>query len=242
MNLIIDIGNTRNKVFVFQGSRIIAEYTPAKLSLPLLKKINALHGIEASIFSSVTGSMQAFTTFLEQQTKFIALSHKTPLPFRNLYRTRRTLGNDRIANAAGAAKFFPGKNCLVIDAGTCVKYDFINARNQYLGGGISPGLLMRYRALHEQTAKLPLVKPAKHIRLLGTDTESSIVSGVQQGMINEMEGYIRLYKKRYRTLKVIFTGGDADSFAHLFNFPIFAAPKLTATGLNEILQHNLKKK
>jgi len=241
MNLIIDIGNTRTKIFVFDKDLLFKELSDQP-SASSLKKILSGYSIEDSIISSVVKGTLGWVSFLKKNTRCITLSYKTILPIKNLYKTKETLGNDRIANAAGAAKIFTSSNNLVIDIGTCIKYDFINDRNEYIGGAISPGLRMRYMSLHDYTSKLPLVKPARKVKVIGTDTQSSIVSGVQQGMLNEMEGYIRHYENEYKGLNVILTGGDADCFAHLFNFPIFAAPKLTAIGLNEILLYNNRKK
>jgi len=242
MNLVIDIGNTLTKVFVYKGDRPIANPTYQSLAVQDLKKIFAKHEVKASILSSVVKTNRSVVAFLKKNSAFIELNASTLLPLTNRYKTPGTLGNDRIANAAGAAKIFPGKNCLVIDCGTCVKYDFIKSGKEYLGGAISPGLLMRYKALNVFTSRLPLVKPARDVKITGATTEESIISGVQLGMLNEMEGYIMRYRKKYNDLKVILSGGDAGCFAHLFNFPIFAAPKLTSTGLNEILQHNISKK
>lgn len=238
MNLTIDIGNSRTKLDVFGKEKLLAEYTFPKPSVSQVKKIFAKHPVEASIISSVVKKDNALRTFLEKKMLVVELNHNTPLPLKNRYQSKETLGNDRLANAAGALKIFPSRNCLVIDAGTCVKYDFINSRKEYLGGAISPGLMMRYEALHKFTARLPLVRPSQKIKVLGTNTHEAIISGVQQGILNEMTGYIQWYAKRFRELKVIMTGGDAGCFAHLLNFPIFAAPNLTAIGLNEILQHN----
>ncbi len=242
MNLVIDIGNSRTKIFIFKGDKAVSKADYQSLTIQDLRKIFAKHEIKSSILSTVAGKNAGVLNFLKKNSAFIELNDSTPLPFKNRYKTPSTLGNDRLANAAGAAKIFPGKNCLVIDCGTCVKYDFINDRNEYLGGAISPGLLMRYAALHKFTSRLPLIKPAAQVKITGGSTTESIVSGVQLGMLNEMEGYILRYRKKYKGLKVILSGGDAGCFAHLFNFPIFAAPKLTSTGLNEILQHNITKK
>ncbi len=242
MNLVIDIGNTRAKVFVFEGNKLVKDYSFPKLTVTPLKKIFSTHKPAASILSSVIKGDEALKSFLKKHSTFIELSHKTLLPLKNLYKTKETLGNDRIANAVAASKTYPGSNCLVIDAGTCIKYDFVNAENEYLGGAISPGMMMRYESLHRFTDKLPLVKPVDDGKYLGASTKESIRSGVQQGILSEMIGYVLLFHKNFGELKVIITGGDADCFAHLFNFPIFAAPKLTAKGLNDILQHNLPKK
>ncbi len=242
MNLIIDIGNTRTKAFVFDGDQLLTENIFLKFSVSALKKITSHHRVRASILSSVVKNTGPISSWLKKNTNFTELSHRTRLPIKNLYKSKETLGNDRIANAVAAAKLFPGRHCLVIDAGTCVKYDFINSRKEYLGGAISPGMKMRFQSLHDYTSKLPLVKPSGKIVLTGNNTSESILSGVQLGILNEMEGYIRLYIKKYKNIRVILTGGDANSFAHLLNFPIFAAPKLTANGLNEILQHYIEKK
>ncbi|CAN5652870.1 type III pantothenate kinase [soil metagenome] len=241
MNLIIDIGNTRTKVLVFDGDKLFADYFFKKSTVSALKKILLRHRIEAAILSSVVKSSLSITKLLKKNARLIELNYTTSLPIRILYKTKETLGNDRVANAVGASKIFPRQPCLVIDTGTCVKYDFIN-KSGYHGGAISPGLTMRYQSLHDYTFQLPLLKPTKKVLLTGTSTRESMMSGVQLGMLIEMEGYVGLYKKKYKGLQIILTGGDADSFAHLFNFPIFAAPQLTAIGLNEILQHNLAKK
>lgn len=241
MNLVIDIGNTRTKVFIFRGDKQIFQFSSPSLSVLTLKKIFSKYSIKNSILSSVAGKNAGVINFLKKNSASIEFSAVTSLPVKNRYKTPRTLGLDRIANAVGAAKIFPGQNCLVIDCGTCVKYDFVNSKREYLGGAISPGMMMRFTALHDYTAKLPRLVPSKKVRMTGGTTEESIISGVQLGMLNEMEGYITAYRKKYRSLEVILSGGDAACFVHLFNFPIFAAPKLTSTGLNEILQHNIPK-
>src|SRR5690348_10282862 len=144
MNLVIDIGNTRTKVFVFDGKRLVNKNALSSLGEPGLKKIFSSYSIEAAIVSSVVKTAPPFFSFLKKNTAFVSLSKSTPLPIRNRYRSKETLGNDRIANAVGASVLFPSQNCLVIDLGTCVKYDFVNSRKEYLGGAISPGLEMRY--------------------------------------------------------------------------------------------------
>jgi type III pantothenate kinase len=241
MNLVIDIGNTRTKVFVYRGDKQIFQTAFQTLTISDLRKIFLKHKIKASILSSVVEKNSGVISFLKKNSAFVELSPNTSLPVRNRYKTPSTLGLDRIGNAVGAAKLFPGKNCLVIDCGTCVKYDFVNSKKEYLGGAISPGMMMRYNALHDYTAKLPKLVPSKTVKMTGTTTKESIISGVQLGMLSEMEGYISSYRKKYKSLKVIISGGDAACFVHLFNFPIFAAPKLTSTGLNEILQHTFAK-
>ena len=242
MNLVVDIGNSRTKISVFRERKQVYSISLSEITMAGLKKILTRFRIESSILSTVAGKQTAIRKLLRSRTAYYELSQRLPLPVRNDYKTKKTLGNDRLANAAGAASLFPGKNVLVIDAGTCVKYDFVSAGRQYCGGAISPGLHMRYRALSHFTEKLPLVAPARNVKRTGATTNASIRSGVQYGMLLEMNGFVNAYRKEYPGLKTILTGGDARYFAHLFNLRIFAAPNLTATGLNEILQHQLDKK
>jgi type III pantothenate kinase len=143
-----------------------------------------------------------------------------------------------VANVVGAASLFPKQNCLITDAGTCIKFDFINAKKQYLGGAISPGISMRFKALHHYTDKLPLIKPQKKVMLIGNSTKNSIASGVQNGALAEIENIILRYKKKFGGIKVILTGGDMEPFARNIKSDIFAAPHLTLIGLNEILNFN----
>lgn len=174
--------------------------------------------------------------------KFIELSGKTSLPVKNLYKTPETLGKDRIANAAGANYYFPGRNVLSIDAGTCIKYDFVNSENEYSGGAISPGLDMRFKALHHFTAQLPLIKKMKSggENLIGQTTKDSILSGVQNGVMAEISGIINQYRDKFKKVSVIITGGDSIFINTLVSKKnrIFAVPDLTLLGLNIILDFN----
>ncbi len=239
MNLVIDVGNTQTKLAVFDSKRnLVIKKVVKKLSLAMLKKICGEYAITASIFSSVTGNDLSIIGFLKKQQHFILFTHKTAVPLKNRYLTPKTLGRDRLANAVGAARLFPGKNCLVVDAGTCIKFDFVNAANEYLGGAISPGIQMRYRSLHAFTAQLPLIKPQPHVKLTGNTTASAIVSGVQNGVLSEIEHVIFQYKKQYKQLKIVVTGGDSGLFVNQIKSHIFAAPDLTLIGLNQILENN----
>lgn len=239
MNLTIDIGNTSTKVVLFEQDepvfRKLFLSLKAKDLLPLLKRFP----VEHSILSSVIHTPPGIPALLRKNSAFLLLDHRTALPVRNKYRTPETLGKDRIAGVIGAAALFPGRNCLVIDAGTCIKLDIINDRNEYLGGSISPGLSMRFKALHAFTGKLPEIRPAAGNRITGRSTKESILSGVQEGILFEMEGFIRRYKKEYSRLQLILTGGDAPRFARRLNLPIFAAPDLVNIGLNEILKFHV---
>lgn len=241
MHLIIDIGNTRTKIAIFKKSRLLLLEILEKVSKEKIKKIlNRFPGIHSGIISSVTQIREDVNRFVKLNTAhFIHLNYSTRLPVQIKYKTSRTLGNDRIANAVGAQAVYPGKNVLVIDAGTCLKFDFVDEKKNYSGGAISPGMLMRYKALHDYTEKLPLIKPSKKFSLTGKSTAESIRSGVQNGMLMEMQGIIEQYKKKYTNLQIILTGGDALFFANQLKSSIFAAPNLTLTGLNEILKYNV---
>ncbi len=239
MNLVIDVGNTQAKLAVFDGrGKLVIKKVVKKLSPALVKKICSEHAVNSCIFSSVAGNDKSIMSFLKKQRHFILFTDKTSVPLKNRYLTPKTLGRDRLANAVGAASLFPGKNCLVIDAGTCIKFDFVNAGNEYLGGAISPGVQMRYRSLHAFTAQLPLIKPKPHVKLTGNTTASAIVSGVQNGALSEIEHVIFQYKKQYKTLKIVVTGGDSGLFVNQIKSHIFAAPDLTLIGLNQILENN----
>ncbi len=239
MNLIIDIGNSRTKFAVFNGNILIRQKAFAKINLSVLKSfLNANVEIKAAILSSVADFDRSISMFLKSNILYVGLDDKTPVPIKNYYETPKTLGKDRLANAVGAASIFPGRNVLILDAGTCLKFDFIDRNKTYLGGAISPGLSMRFKALHNFTAMLPLVKPSSKVSLTGNTTKESIVSGVQNGMLFEMREAINEYQKKYASLKVILTGGDYKCFANDLKNSIFAAPNLTLSGLNEILNYN----
>lgn len=240
MHLIIDAGNSRTKVAIYTGNTLVRQFSTDKTPLAeILLFIKKEKKINAVILADVTGKATALIKYVSRKKQFIRLTKSIPMPFKNNYRTPETLGNDRLANAAGAAMYFPTKNVLIIDVGTCLKFDFVNAKQEYLGGAISPGLHMRYKSLHAFTGKLPLLKPSKKVMLTGNTTATSIISGVQNGMLLEINGVIEQYKKNYTSLKVILTGGDAALFANHLKNSIFVAPNLTLEGLNEILNYNV---
>ncbi|MEP7170004.1 MAG: type III pantothenate kinase [Bacteroidota bacterium] len=243
MNLIIDIGNTIVKYAIFDNVQLIElvkkEYDLTKSFILTIRKLSHVTHI---IESSVIGDNISFSKgFLQKEKNYLAFNHTTPIPIKNKYKTPKTLGNDRLANAVGAAALFPAKDILIIDMGTCIKYDFIDKEKNYQGGAISPGLQMRYKALNKFTEKLPLIKSSKEFSLTGNSTQQSILSGVQNGIIFEIDGMIEQYEKKHNELKVIITGGDHAFFADHLKSSIFAAPNLTLIGLNEILNYNVRK-
>lgn len=167
------------------------------------------------------------------------LDHKTPVPINNRYLTPETLGFDRLAAAVGAATVYPGANVLAIDAGTAITYEFVDAQNNYRGGNISPGMEMRFRALHHFTGKLPMIESKMPVSFLGNTTSEAIKAGVIEGMIFEIDGYINTLKKSHHDLKIIITGGDAIFFDKKLKNSIFVNLNLTLHGLNRILRHNV---
>ena len=239
MNLVIDLGNTQAKYGIYHHNQLIEQWIENNS-----KRSSKKHGQNLDITQVIISSVIKFRPRnlpQEKKSNTILLTHNTPLPIKNKYATPETLGNDRLANAVGATIVFPGKDVLIIDTGTCIKYDFIDKRKNYFGGAISPGLEMRFKALNSFTSKLPLVEPSKKFQLTGRDTKQSILSGVQNGIIFEIKGTIKEYRKKYKNLKVILTGGDHSFFANHLKNSIFAAPNLTLQGLNEILNYNVSK-
>ena len=240
MNLIIDIGNTLAKLAVFQGEQIIQkEIISIEFLFEEVIKLDKEYPIQAAILSSVNHSDSKTEGLLEKKYPFFRLSSKTKVPFENLYRTPETLGVDRIALMAAAAFQFPRYSALVIDAGSCITLDFLNDQNQYFGGAISPGIEMRYKSVHQFTAKLPLLKPINTIPNQGDSTQNAIHLGVLGGVIQEIDGIIEGYRQKYPKLTVILTGGDINFLSKNLKSTIFAKPNFLLEGLNSILIHNL---
>ena len=240
MNLIIDIGNTRTKFSVFNRGEVLItvpvnEFLPEHIEVlqnehPELKKV---------ILSAVKDYSPELKKALHNKFEFfLELDEKTPLPIENCYQTPETLGKDRIAAAVGGFDLYPDTNLLIIDAGTAITYDLLNEKHQFLGGNISPGIEMRYKALHQFTGKLPLIKHEKFDKLFGTTTHEAMRAGVQHGVVFEVDKAIDTFKEFYKNLKVIITGGDADFFDKKLKNSFFVNFNLTALGLNRILEYN----
>jgi type III pantothenate kinase len=240
MNLTIDIGNTFTKFSIFKEDNIISSFKFNELTVNQLISLNKNYpGLEKAILSTVKKYSPELKKYLFQNfKKFIELDNNTPVPVENCYESKNTLGNDRIAAAVGANYLYPDTNLLLIDAGTAVTYDFVNENNQYMGGKISPGLEMRFRALHQFTGKLPLIQKGDINKLYGITTEESIRAGVENGLIYETDKTIDSFKEFYRNLKVIITCGDAIFFDKKLKNSFFVNFNLTALGLNRILIYN----
>jgi type III pantothenate kinase len=239
MNLTIDQGNTLTKVGVFKENELISLLSFEIVELDDIKNLFSLYPITNTIISSVKNPKNELINLLKTSSKkFIELNHTTPLPIDNNYKTPETLGKDRIAAVVGAHYLQPHKNALIIDAGTAVTFDILTAEDKYIGGSISPGIQMRLKALHSFTKKLPLVEWQKDTPTIGTDTISAIWSGVVNGLVFEIDGYIDLHKKSYPDLFTFLTGGDAFFFESKLKNSIFAVENLVLTGLNRILNYN----
>lgn len=238
MKLVIDLGNTFQKMAVFSDTELLMLYAPEQLHTTLLQEIFERYAISSCLLSSVIHHDEAIEDFLYAHCKLFVLNHQTPLPIKNKYQTPETLGKDRLASAVAAHDMFPHTNVLVIDAGTCVKYDFIDAAGAYFGGAISPGLQMRFSALHTFTDKLPLIDLIEYNTLIGTNTSESILSGVINGTIAEIDGIIDLYRANYAPLQIILSGGDAEYLVGKLKNKIFAVSNIVLIGLKVILDYN----
>ncbi|MBN8702447.1 MAG: type III pantothenate kinase [Bacteroidetes bacterium] len=236
MNLTLDIGNTRIKAGIFDGSILKESFVIAKYAdLPAVIKKYPIKQIGVS---SVVNS-QEFKSNVPSSIPVLEFDYTTKIPLKNLYQTKVTLGNDRLVASIGAYSIFPNSNTLVIDAGTCIKYNFTNTRNEYLGGAISPGLNIRLRALHTFTDKLPLIESDFNFStLIGTNTPDSILSGVMTASALEVKGFIEMYNDQFENVKVVLTGGDAPFFEKQLKNNIFADANLILKGLNTILLYN----
>jgi type III pantothenate kinase len=241
MQLVIDIGNTRIKAASFQNEQLL-EFKVFKDYQELLESdFFKDNKFDNCIVASVVNDIEQFVEQLAQKVNVLVFSADTPLPIKNLYKSITTLGSDRLAAAVGGELLFPNQNVLVIDAGTCIKYNFLSNEKEYLGGAISPGLQMRFRALHTFTAKLPLLPVDQSFdSLIGVDTNGSIYSGVETGATLEIDGFIEQYRHRFADLNVILTGGDVNFFEKRLKNSIFADSYLILKGLNRILNYNIK--
>lgn len=238
MILAIDIGNTLTKLAVFEGDKIVEVISEKEIKSADINTLVKNFDVQSIIVSSVADKNDLKE--LLKNHNFLVLNHNTPIPLQLKYKTPETLGLDRIAAVVAAKKMY-AENVLVIDMGTCITYDFINADNEYLGGGISPGFKMRFKALNTFTQKLPLINfDNNKLMLVGNSTESSIISGVYNGMKNEVNGIINNYLSQYKNLKIVVTGGDRNLFDLEPKNRIFADEFLVLKGLNEILKYNEK--
>ena len=234
MLLTIDVGNSRIKVavfehnkqvdfFIFETNEALKNFENIFQKYPNLQKI---------ILSSVGKLENELVDLIQNRFPTEIIDRKSKFPFTNLYATPETLGIDRMVLAAGATLIYPNQNKLIIDAGTCITYDFVNAENQYLGGAISPGIKIRYKSLNNYTSKLPLLTLSEDFEIIGNSTKSAIHSGVINGVIFEIEGFISQYSLKNQDLTIILTGGDAEFLAKRLKSTIFANSNFLLESLN----------
>jgi type III pantothenate kinase len=242
MNLVVDIGNSFVKLFVFENNKLIHFQQHNTIGQSLNSELFSVYPvINHAIISSVAEMPFELVDLIKQVShNLIVLDHNTPVPIKNSYKTPETLGKDRLAGIVGAYNIYKGQNVLAIDCGTALTFDLINQQAEYIGGNISPGLNMRFNALNHFTKRLPLLEKNDSFELMGKSTEEAIIAGVQNGIIFEIDAYINKLKVDFTDLKVILTGGDTFFFAHKLKNTIFAEPYLVAIGLNRILQYNVK--
>jgi type III pantothenate kinase len=247
MNLIIDIGNTRTKLALFEKNNLIEKANVDALTLDALSDLLKGRNIEGVIMSVSGQDTEGVEVWLRENYFFIKLNHETPLPIENQYDTPQTLGKDRLASAVAANFLFPKKTCLVIDGGTALTFNLLTEKGAFVGGNITAGLKMRFKALHHFTANLPLLEQntegVDENNLIGKNTNDAILKGVQLGILSEIEGFIHRFKEKNDNVQVILTGGDGLFFKnnlHLENTT--HEPNLVLIGLNQILNYNLHQK
>ncbi len=240
MNLIIDAGNTSVKLAAFSQGRILMQWQVSNEELPKAvdEAIQTYPGIKQTLIASVVYLDQDQLKSIADKTTLYTINTELKTPFDNQYASPETLGADRIALAAAVVLHYPQQDVLIIDAGSCVTYDMVTKDAVYLGGAISPGLLMRYKSLHHFTDRLPELEPKEFPDFVGDSTENSIHSGVINGLCREIDGVIGQYESRYPHLTVILTGGDAQFLSNRLKKAIFAHSNFLLEGLNFLLEYN----
>lgn len=237
MNLAVDSGNTYSKIGWFEGSELVR--VESRLTFDQLAKLVRTSPAEHIIYASVGKTIEEFCDAIQPNASVLNLDNQTPLPIAKHYDTPATLGADRIAAAVGAGFLYPREDLVVIDMGTCITYDYLDCNACFQGGLISPGMRMRFKAMHTFTQRLPLVEPAPVPSLIGKNTRHAMLSGVMNGLVAEINGLISAYRMQSPACRVVLCGGDVPFFESLLKPPIFVAPQLVLIGLNRILLHNV---
>ncbi|KAB1157138.1 type III pantothenate kinase [Flavobacterium luteum] len=247
MLLVIDVGNTRIKAAVFEGNTLLETLFFSNVDFQKNSKtiLDSYPKVTDMIVASVGNRDKDDFLALNAKINVHFVTHETLFPFQNLYETPHTLGIDRMVLAAGAVLQFPKQNRLVIDAGTCITYDFVDNEDRYLGGAIALGIRLRYESLHHYTANLPLlavenVPSNEQQDLIGNSTQQSIHSGVINGVVFEIEGFINEYRKKYPQFIIILTGGDSEFLAKRLKNTIFANSNFLLESLNQIYLYTTK--
>ncbi len=236
--LCFDFGNTRLKCAVFSGKTFVEERVLEEAGVGSMQPLIDQYQPTWSILSSVIDHPAELETLLAKHTQFHKLDHNSKLPVTTPVGKPETIGADRLAIVSAAVDLFPGQHNLAIGLGTCITYNFVNNAHEFLGGSISPGMHMRFRAMHEQTALLPLIKADHNFPLIGYDTRTNLLSGVILGMSKEIDGIIEAYALKYSNFNVLLTGGDMGFFVPHLKNKIFADPYLIYKGLYAISASN----
>ncbi len=236
--LCLDFGNTRLKAAVFNNDQLVQEFVLPDDSVETLRQVLSTYQPDKAILSSVIDHNPATEELLASNTIFHKLSHQSKLNFTSPVGKPSSIGADRLALSAAAVHFFPNRNNLVIGLGSCITYNFINQYHEFLGGAISPGMEMRFKSMHDYTAKLPLVQKDWNFPVIGYDTKTNLQSGVLSGISFEIDGYIDFYASKYGNFNVVLTGGDAGYFARHLKNKIFADLKFLFKGLYAISEVN----
>ncbi|PVX46272.1 type III pantothenate kinase [Flavobacterium sp. 103] len=242
MVLTVDIGNTRIKAAVFEGYNTMEIFVFSKDEIQekieiILKKYKKVMYLVVASVGNVDKNL--FLCFQKDLDVWF-VSNEDAFPFTNNYATPKTLGIDRMVLAAGATLQFQGKNRLIIDAGTCVTYDFVDEMDVYHGGAISPGLRLRYESLHNFTEKLPLLTVESPKYFVGDSTAEAIHSGVVNGLVYEINGFVDEYQSKYSNFIIILTGGDTEFLAKRLKNTIFANSNFLLESLNQIFQYKIE--
>jgi type III pantothenate kinase len=237
--LCLDFGNSRQKAALFEGEDLKEIRVLEDARTDSVDSLLNQWKPDRSILSSVIDHEVALIDLLSTRTQFHQLNHQTRINFTTPVGKPESIGADRLALCAAAVHFFPRRNNLIIALGTCITYNFINTEHSFLGGGISAGLSMRLKAMHHQTALLPLIEPKADVPLVGYDTETNMLSGSVLGMAKEIDGFIDLYRERYGNFNAVLTGGDIPYLVSHLKNEIFADPDFLFKGLYAIATHNL---
>lgn len=241
-NLVVDIGNTNSKLAIFNHRELVHYQRFPKLELTHLSSLIGQYEVQNVAVSSVSDDVREFRDFLAERVNYVDFNTGIDAGIRNYYESTSTLGLDRWAKVIAASRLFSNQDCLMIDAGTCITYDVLNSKREYFGGSISPGINMRFKALNHYTGRLPLLNWSDEEKNIpaGSNTHHAIKSGVLQGVVHEIEGFIRAENNENEQLLVIITGGDADFLNKQLKNSIFATqiihePYLVLKGINEVI-------
>ncbi len=243
MNLVIDIGNTLSKVAIFDEDNLLKHRFYHAITRKCIDNLIAENpGVNRAIIALTGKSKTTLTTYIHKTfDTTIVLNETTSIPITNLYKTPETLGPDRIANACGANHISPNTNILVIDAGTAITFDYMSQNNEFLGGNISPGIHLRFKALAANTSKLPLLEKDDTYPDIGANTKEAVLAGVLNGIVFETERYMNHFIDSQPGGKIFLTGGNAKFLEKRIKNRIFVVPELSLIGLNYILNYHVNK-